>query len=80
MCGIVYKITAAFRSEVSLFLKPVVISLSKERCTRSFIAELVTCYRATDLKVKKKKCFLFSCLDQTYLFDLYRLVHRNMNN
>jgi hypothetical protein len=28
--GIVYKITAAFRSDLSLFLKPVVISLSKE--------------------------------------------------
>ena len=28
--GIVYKITAAFRSDLSLLLKPVVISLSKE--------------------------------------------------
>ena len=28
--GIVYKITAAFRSDLSLFLQPVVISLSKE--------------------------------------------------
>lgn len=28
--GIVYKITVTFRSDLSLFLKPVVISLSKE--------------------------------------------------
>jgi hypothetical protein len=28
--GIVYKITAAFRSDLSLFNKPVVISLSKD--------------------------------------------------